>query len=152
MKKDISQIPTYTSGVMQSAAHRQTMRVKTDFLGRYNLTAMQWFVLGYVYESGSQGISLTRLKQILDTSMPFITSVVNTLEAKGFIFKTTSEADNRVKIAKLSADHRALVEEIEEGLREALRVELYTRDGISRQELQTYIEVLFKLARSADDA
>lgn len=148
MKKDISQISTYESGVVQSAAHRQTMKVKTDFLARYDLTGMQWFVLGFVYEAGSTGISLTNLRSILDTSMPFITNTVNTLEAKGYIFKTTSKTDNRIKIATLNEGRRKLVEEVEEGLRDALRTELYARDGISREELQTYIEVIYKLARA----
>lgn len=148
MKKDISQISTYESGVVQSAAHRQTMKVKTDFLSQYDLTGMQWFVLGFVYEAGNDGISLTNLRSILDTTMPFITNTINTLEDKGYIHKTTSKSDNRIKIATLNQKRRELVEEIETGLREALRTELYTRDGISREELQTYIRVIYKLAQN----
>ncbi|HCR55429.1 TPA: hypothetical protein DIV49_00495 [Candidatus Saccharibacteria bacterium] len=149
MKKDISEISTYESGVVQSAAHRQTMKVKTTYLSQYDLTGMQWFVLGFVYEAGKDGIALTALKNILDTTMPFITNIVNSLEAKGYIHKTSSQSDSRVKIATLNQAYAHQVEEIELGLRDALRNELYIRDNISRDELNTYIRVLYKLARNS---
>lgn len=145
MDKDISQITTYQTGVMQSTAHRILGRIKTEYLSQYGLTSMQWFVIGHVYDTGEAGIRLNDLMKILDTTMPFITTIVNLLETKGILHKVSDTKDSRVKIAILNANYRSTVEEIEDGLREELRARLYREDHISRQELQTYISVLAKI-------
>jgi DNA-binding MarR family transcriptional regulator len=146
MKKDISHITTYESGVVQSSAHRLTMKIKTDYLSQYDITTMQWFVIGFTYDAGDQGIRLNDLMKALDTTMPFITNTVNVLELKGILQKVSDLNDSRVKIAKLNPGYRSQVEEIETGLRDKLRTELYTQDNITRDELQTYISVLYKIA------
>ncbi len=148
MKKDISQITTYQSGVMQSTAHRILGRIKTEYLSQYNLTSMQWFVIGYAYDAGDIGIKLNDLMKQLDTTMPFITTIVNALESKGILYKISDTKDSRVKIAVLNQPYRSTVEEIEEGLREELRARLYREDNISRQELVAYIAVLYKISQT----
>lgn len=145
MKKDISQISTYESGIVQSTAHRLTMKVKADYLAQYELTPMQWFVIGYVYEAGADGIQLNELRRIIDSTMPFITNTVNHLEAKGILHKVSKLDDSRVKIAKLNPTYTQMVENIETGLRAELKKELYQKDHISRDELSTYISVLYKI-------
>lgn len=122
-------------------------RTKTYYLSQYDLTTMQWFVVGFVYDAGDAGIRLNDLMKILDTTMPFITTIVNMLESKGIIHKVSDTTDSRIKIAKLNPTYRHVVEEIEEGLREELRTELYSNNKISRDELATYINVLYKIAR-----
>lgn len=145
MKKDISQISTYESGIIQSTAHRLTMKVKAEYLAGYDLTSMQWFAIGLTYDAGETGIRLTELRISLHVTMPFITNLVNGLEAKGIIHKVSDLSDSRVKIALLNPSFRSKVQEIETGLREQLRNELYANDNITRQELQTYISVLYKI-------
>lgn len=145
MEKDISQITSYQSGVMQSAAHRLMSRMKSQYLSQYELTAMQWFVIGFVYDAGTKGIRLNDLMKILDTTMPFVTTIVNLLESKNILYKTSDTTDSRVKLATLNPKYRHAVEEIEAGLREELRTELYEKDNVSREELQTYIAVLHKI-------
>jgi len=148
MKKDISQISTYESGVVQSAAHRLTMKIKTDYLSQYNLTPMQWFIIGFTYDAGEQGIRLSDLKKHVDSTMPFITATVNHLQAKGILHKVSDTNDSRVKIARLNPSYKKKVSEIEDGLRAKLRDELYNHDGISREELSIYISVLYKISQT----
>lgn len=145
----ISQITTYESGVMQSTAHRILSRIKSDYLSQFGLTSTQWYVIGFTYAAGSKGIRLNDLMQILDTSMPFITNIVNLLESKGILQKVSDTDDSRVKIARLNPKYESTVEEIENGLREELRVRLYREDHITREELATYIAVLYKIAQSS---
>ena len=148
MNKDISQITTYQSGVMQSTAHRVLGRIKTEFLSQYGLTSMQWFVIGYVYDAGSGGIRLNDLMKTLDTTMPFITTIINMLESKNILHKVSDTTDSRVKIAILNPNYQSTVEECEPGLREELRSRLSAEDHISRAELKTYIGVLYKIAQA----
>jgi DNA-binding MarR family transcriptional regulator len=147
MNKDISQIETYESGIMQATAHRILGQIQSSYLSQYDLTATQWHVIGYLYQAGTDGIRLTDLMNKLDTSMPFITNTVNLLNSKGILQKVTHTDDNRVKIARLNPEYRSTVEEIEEGLREELRSRLYADSGITRQELSAYIAVLYKIAQ-----
>lgn len=109
---------------------------------------MQWFVIGYAYDAGEAGIKLNDLMKQLDTTMPFITTIVNSLEAKGILHKISDIKDSRVKIAVLNQSYRSTVEEIEEGLREELRARLYREDNISREELAAYIAVLYKITQT----
>lgn len=148
MNKDISQITTYDSGVMQATAHRILTRIMTEYLSQYGLTSTQWFVVGYVYEAGERGVRLNDLMSTLDTTMPFITTTVNLLESKGFLYKVSDTTDSRVKIARLNPSHAATVEKIEAGLREELRVKLYRQDSVTRDELSAYISVLYKIAQT----
>lgn len=151
MKKDISHITTYESGIMQSTAHRVLGRIKSDFLSQYNLTSMQWFVIGLVYEAGEKGIRLSELMKVLDTTMPYITNVINNLEAKGILHKVSDTNDSRVKLAILNPKYKKTVEEIELGLRDELRLKLYREDNINREELSTYISVLYKISKATKD-
>lgn len=146
MKKDLSEISTYELGVLQSTAHRLTLKIKSDYLAVYGLTPAQWYLLGHIYDAGEDGIRLNDLRKTLDSSMPFITTTVNYLEAKGFIHKTSKTEDSRVKIARVNPKHIPMIEEIEEGLRNLLRSELYGRDHITREELAAYASVIMKIA------
>lgn len=149
MNNDISQITTYESGVMQSTAHRILGRINSDYLSQYGLTPTQWFIIGFAYDAGSKGVQLSTLKGLLDTTMPFITTTVNHLESKGILHKLSDTDDSRVKIAVLNAKYKKTVEKIEAGLREELRTQLYRTDNISREELSTYIRVLYKIAQAS---
>ena len=150
MNKDISQITTFESGVMQATAHRVLTRIMTDYLSQFGLTSTQWYVIGHVSQAGGDGIRLNDLMHILDTTMPFITNTVNLLESKGILQKVSSSDDSRVKIARLSPNYKKRAEQIEEGLRDELRQRLYREDNINRDELSAYITVLYKIAKSKD--
>jgi len=145
--KDISQIKTYQSGIAQATAHRVVNRVVSDYLVRYDLTAMQWFIIGHIHDTGAAGMTLSTLGRIIGTTLPYTTNTINLLESKGIINKKVHDTDSRTKLVTLHPDYREVVEEIEEGLREELRKTLYSTDHISREELQTYISVLYKIAR-----
>lgn len=149
-QKDISQITTYQSGVVQASAHRLINRVVSDYLLQYGLTAMQWFIVGFIYDAGTNGIRLSDLTKKLDTTLPFITNSVNLLESKGIVKKLTHSGDSRIKLVLVTESFRPQVDEIETGLRNHLRQTLYREDGISRQELQDYIAVLYKIVLSAN--
>jgi DNA-binding MarR family transcriptional regulator len=148
LEKDISQITTYQSGIAQASAHRVVNRIVSDFLLRYDLTAMQWFTIGAVYDAGKNGIRLSDLTRQLDTTLPYVTNIINLLESKSMVNKITHAGDSRIKLVSIAPEFISTVQEIEIELREHLRTVLYRDDHISREELQAYISVLYKIARS----
>lgn len=144
-EKDLSQITTYQSGIAQASAHRLINRTVTDFLLAYGLSPMQWFAIGMIYDASPDGARLSDLAKTLDTTLPYITNTVTLLESKGIVKKLTHTGDSRIKLVSIVADKEAMIQEIESGLRERLRNELYHEDNISREELAAYIHVLYKI-------
>lgn len=146
---DIASITTYQSGIAQASAHRLINREMARFLVPYDLTCMQWFMIGYVYDAGEDGVRLTDLMHLLDTKLPFITNSINLLESRGIVQKRSHETDNRVKLVSIVPSYRDTVHEIEAHLRDELRHLLYDNDAISREELSAYITVLYKMIHAA---
>jgi DNA-binding MarR family transcriptional regulator len=144
---DISQIATYQSGIAQASAHRAINRLVSDYLLMHGLTAMQWFALGTIYDAGDQGIRLSDLTRKLSTTLPYITNMVALLESKGMVRKVAHAGDSRIKLVSVTPNYKKTVDSIERGLRDHMRVNLYQNDGISREELQSYISVLYKIVQ-----
>jgi len=149
VEPNMSYVSTYQSGIAQATAHRVINRTVSEYLVRYDLTAMQWFIIGYINDGGERGITLTELAHAIGTTLPYTTNTINLLESKGIINKRSLETDNRTKLVTLNPSYKEMVDEIEAGLRDELRDTLYSTDHISREELQTYITVLYKIAGNA---
>lgn len=146
---DISQIATYQSGIIQASAHRIINRVVSDYLLQYGLSAMQWFALGTIYDGGNQGIRLSDLSRKLSTTLPYVTNMITLLESKQMVNKVTHAGDSRIKLVAINPKFKRTVEDIERGLRDHMRASLYQEDGVTRDELQAYIAVLYKIVRQA---
>ncbi len=144
-KKDISQITTYQSGIAQASAHRVVNRIVSDYLLVHGLTAMHWFMLGCIYDSGENGLRLSDLTKKMQTTLPFITNTITLLESKGFVRKVAHAGDSRIKLVSISPSYRSTIDAIEIGLRDHMRTTLYGESGITRDELQDYIHVLYKI-------
>lgn len=141
---ELSDVTTYQSGVIQSAAIRKLNRFIASFLETYDITTMEWFIIGTVYDAGNEGMSLTDLKNKLGTTMPFITNSVKTLLAKKVLVKSLDSDDARIKIVAISPGYRATCGEIEAYLRAKMR-ELFYRN-ITPEELKIYVNVLYKMS------
>ena len=108
---------------------------------------MQWFAVGMIYDAGEQGIRLSDLTRKLSTTLPYVTNMVALLESKGMVRKVAHAGDSRIKLVSVAPKYKRTVESIERGLRDHMRTNLYAVDGITREELQTYISVLYKIVR-----
>ena len=138
---------TWQSGFLQMAVHRMTKKYSDEFLQAYGLTTMQWLVIGAIYESGDKGIRVTELADRADTTLSYMTTMLNKLEELSIIGRIKSTGDSRARTMVVCEHFRQTCQEIEEGLRDAFRKNIYSR--ISRQDLEHYITVLQLLA--ADD-
>lgn len=142
---DISNITTYQSGVVQSAAFRNLNKHFSDLLKEHGLSSMQWFVVGTVYDAGPEGIKLTDLARKLQTGLPFITNIINLLESKDIVQRRDSATDNRSKYVSLNPDYEKRVLQIEEDLRAKLRDTIYSE--IKPSDFRIYIKVLYQLSK-----
>lgn len=141
---DLANITTYQAGVIQSTAFRVINKVTATMLKEYNLSTMQWFIVGTVYDAGDDGISITDLSRKLDTGISFLTNSINVLELKNMVIRREHSKDNRIRLVHINPSFRPKCTKIEKRLREKMRTTLY--DRITRDELNTYIKVLNQLA------
>jgi DNA-binding MarR family transcriptional regulator len=141
---DLAAITTYESGVVQSTAYRVLGKHVTEILKKHDVTMMQWFVLGTIYSSGTGGIRLTDLAKKVDTGLPFLTNLINLLERKNMVYRVSNQEDSRSKFVVVTPDFSRKCRTIEADLREGLRESLYKH--ISREDLATYIKVLYQIA------
>ncbi len=142
---DISKITTYQSGVVQASAYRNLNKHFSDLLKEYDLTCMQWFVVGTVLDAGPDGIKLSELARKMQTGLPFITNIINLLASKDMVERRDDALDNRAKYVSIVPSFVPECQKIEERLRERLRSSIYA--NITPEELRTYIKVLYQLTK-----
>ena len=142
---DLTEITTAKSGVAQTIANRVITRHTASHLARYNLTCMQWYIIGTTMEHLEDGITISQLARKMGTTIPYMTNTINLLESRKLLTKTIDENDKRTKHINVNTKKISYFEEVEESLREFLRATIYPH--ITREELTTYIKVLFKLSQ-----
>lgn len=141
---NLAEITTYQSGVAQASAFRVVKHHTAHLLKDYGLSCMQWFVIGTVLDAGNEGIRISDLAKKLDTTLAYMTNIVNLLESRGAIIKKAHEFDARTKLVSVNPKYIKTCNKIEAALRERLRNVLY--QNIDRKELEVYIQVLYKLS------
>lgn len=107
---------------------------------------MQWSIIGLVSDARADGVRISDLAHTLDTSLAFITTSVNVLEAKGFVRRAGHAQDNRAKLVRLSDDFAPKVAAIELGLHKKQQESLY--NNIDNEDLTAYLRVLGGLAKA----
>lgn len=137
-------IPTYRAAVTQSRAQRALKIKVSELLRSHGITMMQWSIIGLIFEADKVGMRISDLAKELNTSMAFITTIVNILEAKGVVQKTNHERDSRAKIVRLSDDFKPKVSEIEGHMHSQL--DDWLNERANKKDLNVYFAVLAQLA------
>ncbi|MGH7196609.1 MAG: MarR family winged helix-turn-helix transcriptional regulator [Candidatus Saccharimonadales bacterium] len=145
---DVTQMTTYQAAVIQARAHRVLKTKISYFLRDHGLTMMQWSIIGFVHQAGPQGIRISDIAHELDTSLAFITTSINVLEAKGFVKRDSHAHDNRAKLVRLTDDFQPKVAEIEKDLRK--KASGWIRTAVTNDDIVTYLRVLTQIAKAGD--
>lgn len=138
----LENITSYEAGITQASAFRLIKKITDATLQQYELTTMQWFMIGLIYESGNAGISVTELSQALGTNLPYVTNTINVLVSRQIIMRASPEDNGRLKLLRINPDFEPTIAAIEESVRTELRKKIYTH--VTRDEFITYIRVLYK--------
>lgn len=140
----LGQTPTYHAGIAQSKAYRVLRQLMAQLLKKYDITMMDWSMVGLIHEAGKRGIRITDIAQALDTTKAFVTTHINVLEAKGFVVRAVDTQDTRARIVRLAPGASAKVKKIETELRQDMRERLYKH--IAPKDLAVYVKVLDQIA------
>lgn len=145
-RADLTGLPTYAAGVMQSTTYRLLMKFTDAAVHPYGITSMQWFMIGTIYEAGEMGITIGELSKRLDTTMSYVTNTMNLLVSRNIIERVSSKSDLRSKSVHIHPSFVPKFHQIEGDLRKKLQGVLYV--DITPAELLTYIKVLQKINSS----
>lgn len=136
---------TYEAGIMQASTHRILQKFCDEVLKPYDISKMQWLIIGTVLDSGKNGIRITDLANKLSTTLSYLTNTINLLESKGMLVRINSPSDERSKMIVVEPMFESKCDEIEKVLREKLRERIYAE--VSLKDFETYMKVLQKLSR-----
>jgi DNA-binding MarR family transcriptional regulator len=137
---------TYHNTLTQARAHRTLKTKLSSFLRPHNLTMMQWAIVGSLHKAGETGMRVSDLATQLDTSLAFVTTTLNVLEAKGVVERAHHALDNRAKVVHLTSDFIPKVEPIEKEV--ATKMREWLVPAVGREQLETYIDVIHKIANA----
>jgi DNA-binding MarR family transcriptional regulator len=133
---------SYTVMLAKIRAFRATKDVIASSLQDYDVTIMQWLLLGSLDKNNGKSTA-KEVAHELNVSMPFITRMTKVMESKGFIQIDPLEEDKRTKILSLTSKGNRLVVDSEPVVRQALKDWL---SAIPSEDVKVYITVLLQVA------
>lgn len=131
-------LTTYHTGLVQAHAFRILKKRTNDLLTPYDLSTVEWALLGMLYEQKA-GIRSKEAAELLSVDQPFVTVLLSHLKKLGLVEVNIDTQDARVKIVSLTPAGKTLVPKLEKILREGMRPLL---KNLSIKELITYFKVL----------
>ena len=132
-----NQLQGYTTGLLQGKAYSRLHTHLTRALFPFNVSIPEWKLLGQLHENGR--VKLAVLAGLLSYDPPMVTKLVKQLEKKGLVKRQQDTIDERAKIITITSSGTKLIDDLEPEVKKVMRVLL---NGISREELITYLKVL----------
>ncbi len=133
---------SYSVMLAKMRAFRATKDVIAKSLHNFDITIMQWLLLGYV-EKNHNGTTAGAIADELNITMPLVTRFTTVLLRKDLIKITPLPKDKRTKIITITSKGRKLLQSSDPIVKQALKVWLAP---ISQEEVRTYIAVMLQVA------
>ena len=118
-----------------------------DWVRKSGLTRQQGFALGFIEENQDRGVIARELAEMSGTTPASVASLLQGLEDRGYITRTPSPNDSRVKLLSVTAEGSRLIEGFEEEMA-AAQVRLFS--GLSPAEQEQLINLLERIVETAD--
>jgi DNA-binding MarR family transcriptional regulator len=129
--------PTYQIGLVHSKTYRIYKQITTTALKKYNLSFVDWLLLGLLYDAGEMRYGV--LAETLGVEASFVSVLVEQLRARGYIREKKSTSDKRVKQIILSKKGLSLIPDVEEHLKSKIS---RATEGVPLSEMQKYMETI----------
>src|SRR3954453_1697974 len=137
--KDFHSLPGYLV--------RRTQQISTALFAEecanYDLTSVQYAAL--VAIGLHPQIDATRISRLISLDRSTLGDVLERIEAKGWVVRTASPADRRVKLLSLSNKGKKLIADVESAV---LRVQERLLEPLNPSERKTFVSLLSKLTKS----
>lgn len=139
------QLNAYSTGLLQGKAYSRLHTSLTRTLHPFRISIPEWKLLGQLYEHGE--MKLSDLAVYLSYDPPMVTKLVKLLERKRLVKRTQNKNDERVKYITITQDGNKLINTLEPAVKKTMNEIL---NGVSREELLTYIKVLTIIVNNTD--
>lgn len=140
---ELKDLTTYHACILQARAYRVLREFVAKQLDGYDITMMEWVLLGLIHEAGSKGVSPSALSERMDVSLPMITRMLNALNEAGHIRRQTVTNDKRQQLIATTPKGGHLVQDIEGRVRSSMKQWL---QDVNRDDLRGYIRIMTQIA------
>ena len=146
-QKPMSSRPAATEAVFHSLLRTWGLlrQAQDPYFARFGISASQWGILRVLQRAELKGESELPLKDVSERLLiqpPSVTGVVDRLERLGFVKRSTSKTDLRVRHLSLTTHGRDLMAKVLEGHAERVQ-SLFA--GLQPQEQETMLTLLKRL-------
>ena len=131
----------------QSRADRAMHSVVTKQLEPFRLTMMEWLVLVVVSGGSKEGLSMTRIANALDVTLPQVTALVTTLLHQKLVTQKTLETDRRGRQVNVTLRGRRTLAKLESSIAWALNE---WSGHVSEERMREYVETVELLSQNAE--
>ena len=128
---------------------RKAMAMSDEESGKNGMmSVMQGWIMGYLYDHKEEEIFQRDIEAQFYIARSTVTCLVKQMEQKGYIARVAVERDCRLKrlclLEKGEEIHKRFLQNIE-------KVEEEIREGVSEEELQTFLKVAVKIRNNLEE-
>lgn len=139
----------YQACLLHSRADRVLRTVVSNQLERFNVTMMEWLLLGVVNEGPKDGITLSKIADVLDVSQPQVTALMDKVLAQKLAKQKILKQDRRSRSVVLTTRGKHLLEKIETSIADYIRNWL---NDVPPEQLQAYWETIRYISQHRDSS
>ncbi len=142
-KENISSITMYQALLLHSRADRALRLVVARQLERFNVTMMEWLLMGTVQNGPNEGMTMSAVASALDVTLPQVTALTANLTKLKLIKQKVSRQDRRSRRLVGTSTGKRQLGVIEEELEKAMRDWV---GDVPKEQWQIYLKTVEVLA------
>lgn len=133
----------YQTCLLHSRADRALRLVVSRKLEQFNVTMMEWLLMGVVQNGPKEGMTMSEVASALDVTLPQVTALTARLTKLKLLKQKVSRQDRRSRRLAVTSAGRKLLGEMEGDVDGALREWM---SDIPEDKLKNYLDTLETLA------
>ncbi len=143
MEQGDSSLTMYEACLLHSRADRALRVMVSRQLERFDVTMMEWLLMGVVATGPPEGLTMSSVAATLDVTLPQVTALTASLTKTKLLRQKVSRQDRRSRRLMPTPACRRLLDEIERSIKAAM---LEWMADIPSDQLGTYFETIRLLA------
>jgi len=142
-KDNISKVSMYQALLLHSRADRVLRTVVSKQLDKFNVTMMEWLLMGTVQNGSKEGVSMSDVASSLDVTLPQVTALTANLTKLKYLKQKVSRLDRRSRRLVITNVGKKQLEDIEEYLERAISDWV---SDIPKNQWRAYLDMVETLA------
>lgn len=136
-------VTMYEACLLHTRADRTLRLILAKELEQFDITMMEWLLLGTVQQGPKEGVNMSSLASTLDVTLPQVTALTTGLLKQKLVKQKISRQDRRSRRLIITNAGKKLLSAVEDDARDALREWV---SGIPDSQLQAYLKTEAALA------